>query len=374
MIDVKKILPILGYASAVAASLALASTAALADVKAGVDAWSAGDYDTAVRDWMPLARQGDPDAQFNLAQAYKLGRGVPMDLDKAKTLYGQAAANGHIQAADVYGLLLFQDGEREKAMPYIKASAARGDPRAQYILGVAHFNGDLVEKDWIRAYALVSLARQSGLPQAARALQKMDEHIPLADRQKSVILSTQMAAEAQATRQRMAATAELGTPAPQPGYAPPRVVAAPAGAPAVVSADRAVAEAAHVAGNDSPATAGADYARPATPPAVTSRPAPKPAPAPAAIAASAKPAPAPVAASTSGPWRVQLGAFGVAGNADALWAKIRGRPELSGHGKLLVPAGRLTKLQAGGFASKAAADAACSRLSAGGYACIAVRN
>lgn len=351
MTDVKKILPILGYASAVAASLALASTAARADVKAGVDAWSAGDYDTAVRDWMPLAKQGDPDAQFNLAQAYKLGRGVPMDLDKAKTLYGQAAANGHIQAADVYGLLLFQDGEREKAMPYIKASAARGDPRAQYILGVAHFNGDLVEKDWIRAYALVSLARQSGLPQAARALQKMDEHIPLADRQKSVILSTQMAAEAQATRQRMAATAELGTPAPQPGYAPPRVAATPARAPAVVSADRAVAEATRVAGNDSPATAGADYARPATLPAVTSRP-----------------------ASTSGPWRVQLGAFGVAGNADALWAKIRGRPELSGHGKLLVPAGRLTKLQAGGFASKAAADAACSRLSAGGYACIAVRN
>ena len=378
MIDVKKILPILGYASAIAASLAMASTAAFADVKAGVDAWSAGDYDTAVRDWMPLAKQGDPDAQFNLAQAYKLGRGVPMDLDKAKTLYGQAAANGHIQAADVYGLLLFQDGEREKAMPYIKASAARGDPRAQYILGVAHFNGDLVEKDWVRAYALVSLARQSGLPQASRALQKMDEHIPLADRQKSVILSTQMATEAQATSQRMAATAELGTPAAQPGYAPPRVAAAPARAPAVVSADRAVAEATRVAGNDSPATAGADYARPATLPAVTSRPAPKPAPAPApapaAIAASPTPAPAPVAASPSGPWRVQLGAFGVAGNADALWAKIRGRPELSGHGKLLVPAGRLTKLQAGGFASKAAADAACSRLSAGGYACIAVRN
>ncbi|WP_313958536.1 hypothetical protein [Novosphingobium sp. 9] len=89
----------------------LAATApALADVKAGVDAWSAGNYDAAIRDWKPLADAGDPDAEFNLAQAYKMGRGVPLDLDKAEELYGKAAAQGHVQAADTYGLLLFQRG------------------------------------------------------------------------------------------------------------------------------------------------------------------------------------------------------------------------------------------------------------------------
>ena len=53
---------------------------ARADVKAGVDAWQAGNYPAAVAEWRPLAIAGDADAQFNLGQAYKLGRGVPADL------------------------------------------------------------------------------------------------------------------------------------------------------------------------------------------------------------------------------------------------------------------------------------------------------
>ncbi|SFF98838.1 Sel1 repeat-containing protein [Novosphingobium sp. CF614] len=379
MIDVRKFLALLCSGTLATASCLLPATSAWADVKAGVDAWSAGNYDAAVKEWQAPADRGDADAQFNLAQAYKFGRGVPLDLAKAEDLYCKAAARGHVQAADTCGLLLFQRGEREKAMPYIQASSARGDPRAQYILGVAYFNGDLVAKDWVRAYALVSLARQSGLPQAANALAQMDQHIPLADRQKSVILSTQIAAETDAARARLAASTELGSP-------PPRTAAAPYPAPEIASAENAVASAIRTAGSDSPATAGADYtlsppppmaSRP-TPPPPSSRPSPAPAPAPPKVAAKPKPAPPvakPAAAKpASGPWRVQLGAFGVAGNADALWSKVRGRPELAGHGKLLVPAGKLTKLQAGGFASKADADAACSRLSASGVTCLAVRD
>ena len=64
-------------------------------------------------------------------------------------------------------MLLFQRGERAKALPYVSAASDRGDPRAQYLLGIANFNGDNVPKDWVRAYALVTLAQQQGLPQAA---------------------------------------------------------------------------------------------------------------------------------------------------------------------------------------------------------------
>ena len=76
-------------------------------------------------------------------------------------------------------------------------------------------------------------------------------------------------------------------------------------------------------------------------------------------------------ANTSGTWRVQLGAFGVASNADAMWAKLRARPELAGHARLNVKAGAVIKLQAGGF-SQAAAQAACGRLKAAGITCAAV--
>ena len=122
-----------------------------------------------------------------------------------------------------------------------------------------------------------------------------------------------------------------------------------------------------VAAADSAPAAATSALRPLQPPAPTAVAHPAPAP-----ILSAAPAPAPAVAK-SGNWRVQLGAFGVPGNADALWNRVKGRPELSGHGKMLEPAGRLTKLQAGGFASRADAQAACSRLAAGGFDCLAVR-
>ena len=73
---------------ALPAALLLAAVPALADVKAGVDAWERGDYPAAVAEWRPLAVGGDPDAQFNLGQAYKLGRGVPVDLGQAAGAVG----------------------------------------------------------------------------------------------------------------------------------------------------------------------------------------------------------------------------------------------------------------------------------------------
>jgi len=349
------------YALLVAGSTISAGSAAFADVKAGVDAWSAGDYGAAVKEWKTQADKGDPDAQFNLGQAYKLGRGVPLDLGKAEDLYGRAAAQGHIQAADNYGLLLFQRGERERALPYIQAASDRGDSRAQYILGVGHFNGDIVPKDWVRAYALVTLAQQAGLPQATNALAQMDQHIPLADRQKSVPLAAQIAAAADATRERQVAASELGARPVAPAVpvaTPPRV--ASAAIPAAIP-------------GSSPANAGADFTRSAPPPTIVKTPPPvaaKPAPAKPAPAKMAT-APAPTAAkAVTGSWRLQLGAFGVSGNAEKLWAKLSRRPEIAGHPRQLVSSGKLTRLYAGGYASRAAAASACASLKASGQECV----
>jgi cell division septation protein DedD len=45
-----------------------------------------------------------------------------------------------------------------------------------------------------------------------------------------------------------------------------------------------------------------------------------------------------------------------------LWAKLRGDPALAGRQAYYVPAGRLTRLLAGPFASRAEAQATCARL------------
>lgn len=341
-----------------------------ADTKAGVDAWTRGDFAGAVREWQPAAANGDADALFNLGQAYRLGKGVTQDVAKAEELFGRAAALGHPQAADNYGLLLFQRGDQARAIPYISGAAERGDPRAQYLLGIAHFNGQLVAKDWVRAYALVSLAQQQGIAPATAALKQMDSYIPLEQRQQAVQLSAQLQSQADATRARQLAAQDLGSAAPRAATSAARPApSVPPRAPTVAVGMKGSVDTQTVGGTGSSATAGADFTRSAD---ASPRP-PRPAP-----AVTVRPAPSPAtvttASSASGPWRIQLGAFGVAANADALWGKVRARPELAGHPRINAKAGAITKLQAGGFASQAAAKTACARLATGGYTCVATQN
>lgn len=338
-----------------ALTASVAPIPALADVKAGVDAWSRGDHAAAIREWQPLAIKGDADAQFNMAQAYKLGRGVPLDLKRAEEFYRSAALQGHLQAADNYGLLLFQNGKSTEALPWLQGSAERGEPRAMYIMGIAHFNGDQVGKDWVRAYALMSRAAASGMAQARRSLATMDGLMPLEQRQLGVSLASELERKAVEVRARQLAATDLGVKTPS------------AAGQATTWRDETI-------------TAGADFANPvalprpkrvagsATPAAVP-KPAPtKPEPKPAVVKAAATPP-----ARTGGNWRVQLGAFGQKSNADALWGKARARPELAGHKRIDIPSGAVTRLLAGGFAGQADAAKACAALKSGGIPCLVLQ-
>lgn len=380
-----------------AAVLALTvASPALADVKAGVDAWERGDFAKAVAEWRDPATKGDADAQFNLGQAYKLGRGVPMDLKQAEAWYKKAADRGHVQAADNYGLVLFQDNRREEAMPYIRASAGRGEPRAQYVLGTAMFNGDIAEKDWVRAYALMTRASAQGLPQASRSLATMDKYIPLAERTRGTQLAAQLEREAVAERQKLAGaaagltTADTATGATAPvkpvvtaAAKPAPVLTRPATGSTIQTTDLPPSRANGTVIPTLPssptgtaASAGVDFATMGTPsaPAPTAAPAPAPRPAapvaaPVATAASMTPA---VAA--SGDWRIQLGAFSEEGRARTLWSGLeRQNAALTGLQPFLVKAGAITKLQAGPFATQAAAKKACDSVARTGQACFAIK-
>jgi TPR repeat protein len=51
----------------------------LADCNDGLVVYNRGDYVTAVREWWPLAKQGDARAQSALGFMYEYGQGVPQD-------------------------------------------------------------------------------------------------------------------------------------------------------------------------------------------------------------------------------------------------------------------------------------------------------
>lgn len=332
------ITPLLGLA------LILVSAPALADVKAGVDAWGRGDFQTAINEWQGPADKGDADAQFNLGQAYKLGRGVPQDLVQAEKWYKKAADQGHMQANDNYGLVLFQANRRSEALPYLQASAERGEPRAQYVLGTGHFNGDFVEKDWIKAYALMTRASAQELPQATSNLAQMDRFIPVEDRRRAIELAGQMERDEKRVR-----TAQIGGLRPAQSTGAVKTAQLPPSRPALPNP----------APEPGPITPGVTYA-----------PSPKPAPAPTAPVTTT----APVQVAVSGDWRVQLGAFSDENKAKNLWTKLeRSISALAGMQPYLVKAGGITRLQAGPFATRAQADSMCSSVKASGNDCITKR-
>ncbi|MFM9829410.1 MAG: SPOR domain-containing protein [Sphingomonas sp.] len=322
---------------------------ARADVKAGVDAWAQGSFKAAVDEWRPLAIKGDADAQFNLAQAYKLGRGVPTDLQLAEEWYRKAAVQGHVPAQDNYGLALFQNGKRADAVPWLEKSAARGEPRAQLVLGTMLFNGDGVTKDWVRAYALLTRSSAAGLARGSQTLAQMDQYISLDVRQKGIALAKQYEAEAT-----YAAASQGSLATIRPTDVPASTVAsgdaqplkpARGPAPGPTAAKRATGSSA------------------AAPPATV----------------AATPAHAPAAAIAAAPdgkgWRVQFGAFRDGGNAQRLWQQLSGRVgALAGLQPFYSRAGTLTKLQAGTLRSSGDAARVCAevRAKAAGTPCVAI--
>ncbi len=333
-------------ASLLGMALILGSAPAAADVKAGVDAWGRGDYQTAISEWRGPADKGDADAQFNLGQAYKLGRGVPQDLVQAEKWYKKAADQGHMQASDNYGLVLFQSNRRNEALPYLQASAQRGEPRAQYVLGTGYFNGDFVEKDWIKAYALMTRASAQQLPQATTNLAQMDRFIPIEDRRRAIELAGQMEQDEKRIR-----TAQVGGLRSSPSTGAVKTAELPPSRPAMP--DPAPA----------PITPGVTYAE-----------APKPLPAAPVAAAAPATTTAPVKAAASGDWRVQLGAFSDEAKAKSLWNSLEGRVSaLSGLQPYLVKAGGITRLQAGPFATQTQAESMCKSVKASGNDCITKR-
>lgn len=279
-------------------------------VKAGIEAWQRSDYADAVTIWRPLAESGDADAAFNLGQAYRLGRGVPLDLGAAQTWFERAAAKGHLDAETTLGLLLFQNGNRIAGLRWLKAASEKGEPRAMLVYGTALFNGDGAPQDPVLGYAYVSRAAAQGLPAAKDTLAQLDQILPLAERKKGVALAIAKAKTAPA----------------------PSTKVEPKAAKLVTKTPNLAAKA---------------------PPPV------------------AKPQPAKPAVASSGAWRVQLGAFSQRSSAEALFRKLSGNGALAGREAFYIPVGAITRLQVGPFESRAAASAACSALR--GQACFAVK-
>ncbi len=78
---------------------------AWAGLDEGVAAYHRGDYATALREWRPLAEQGNAKAQNILGVMYEKGGGVPQDYARAVKWYRKAAEQGDAVAQGNLGLM-----------------------------------------------------------------------------------------------------------------------------------------------------------------------------------------------------------------------------------------------------------------------------
>ncbi|OYQ28295.1 hypothetical protein CHU93_09285 [Sandarakinorhabdus cyanobacteriorum] len=365
-------------------------------VRQGVELWRAGKWDEAVSMWQPFAENGDPDAMFNMGQAYKLGRGVTMDKAIARDWYRRAAVKGHLPAQANLGILLFQATEKAEAVRWLKAAADRGEMRAQYVLGIVHWNGDGAAKSMPLAYAYLVRAAAQGLPEATKALNELSQAIQPLDRANGWQIATALANGS-------------GVPAQfQPGIAPPPMTAVTTPTPPVTviaSGNSAPAPAAETstaalnaaalkaAGAETPANedeAEEEGSSPTAVPAVTPTAAPpaetrqasvlSPRSTPSAppVKLADKPEPKKKAAPPPPPketgWRIQLGTYPNQKSAMAAWKKLAAanKRDVKGLHPTIGKFGGNWRLQVGPFDTRAEASKGCKTLEIGKNGCFAV--
>ena len=320
---------------------------AWAGLEEGVKAYQAGDYATAIKEWLPEAEKGDRNALFNLGQVYRMGKGVPKNFDLAEHYYLEAAKLGHPAAQGNLGTLYYfgkANGkpEMDKALKWWRLAARNGDPRSQYMMGVLYFNGKFVDRDLVTAYSWMTLAAQSKLQEAVDAQSKIVGFLNADERVAARRLAPTLV---RPTAEEQVAAASIATPAPQPVAAP---VALPVAAPQP----------------------------PASSPVAASRPKPIPAPAPA-------PAPAPrrvTAGAGNAAYRVQLGAYKSRQVTEESWAALQqAHQALLGDLQLVVTQadlgsrGIFYRMQTGAFATSREASALCGKLTAAKVACMVVK-
>lgn len=141
---------------------------AQAALEDGYAAYGRGDHETAFLEFLALAEQGDPAAQYSLAYMYYQGEGVPQDPAKAVEWYRQSAMQGIAEAELALGLL-YSEGtgvarDQSEGTRWIRRAAERGLPTAQFELGVAYAFGLAVPRDYDEAQNWYARAANSGEP------------------------------------------------------------------------------------------------------------------------------------------------------------------------------------------------------------------
>ena len=155
------------------------------DYDAGLKAAQAGDFQTALKEWKPLADQGHADAQYNLGLMYDYGRGVVEDDAEAVRWFRLAADQGHAYAQLSLGVM-YADGrgvpeDDAEAVRWLRLAADQGLAGAQHRLGLMYANGRGVLQDNVTAHMWFNIAGANGAEDGRDNREKIEWKMTPAD-------------------------------------------------------------------------------------------------------------------------------------------------------------------------------------------------
>ena len=138
-----------------------------ADFSDGLDAYNAGDHQTALQEWLALAEQGDARAQYNVAWMHANGQGTAQDFQEAANWYEKSADQGYVDAQFNLGnLYLRGSGVTQNdylAFSWFIKAAEQGDAAAQYNLGRMYLEGKGSDKNILEARFWMKLAIENDI-------------------------------------------------------------------------------------------------------------------------------------------------------------------------------------------------------------------
>ena len=142
-----------------------------ADLRKGLNAAKRGDYETALREWRPLAEQGNAVAQTNIGRLYRNGWGVSKNYQTAVKWHRLAARqNNAIAQANLAGMYERGEGvsqDYKAAVNWYRLSAEQGFHGGQTKLGLMYALGRGIGQDFIFSSMWFNIAASNGSKIAA---------------------------------------------------------------------------------------------------------------------------------------------------------------------------------------------------------------
>ncbi|WP_169546362.1 tetratricopeptide repeat protein [Sneathiella aquimaris] len=149
----------------------LTFTAAFSEAdKTAANAYKAGRHQEAFLLWLDLAKQGDPDAQFNVAFLLEAGQGTKRNLSSALKWYELAARQNYPGATVKLGQIRKQlDELNKKQLNRWLSKAENGDSESQLAVSELYRAGEIVPADKVEAMKWLTLSQETARNKSLKA-------------------------------------------------------------------------------------------------------------------------------------------------------------------------------------------------------------